>query len=61
MAMKSKAYAYLRVSTFTQVDGKSLEGQLEEIAAMYVDTIIIINMEAVVEIVFVQSSWRVQY
>ena len=31
MEMKSKAYAYLRVSTFTQVDGKSLEGQLEEI------------------------------
>ena len=31
MADKKKAYAYLRVSTLKQVDGKSLEGQLEEI------------------------------
>lgn len=33
MRDKRKAYAYLRVSTFKQVDGKSLEGQLEEIRA----------------------------
>ena len=29
--MIKSAYAYIRVSTYTQVDGKSLDGQLEEI------------------------------
>lgn len=29
--MIKRAYAYLRVSTFQQVDGKSLTGQEEEI------------------------------
>lgn len=29
--MTKRAYAYIRVSTYTQVDGKSLDGQLEEI------------------------------
>ena len=29
--MIKSAYAYLRVSTYNQIDGKSLEGQLEEI------------------------------
>ena len=29
--MIESAYAYIRVSTYTQVDGKSLDGQLEEI------------------------------
>ena len=31
--MVKRAYAYLRVSTFIQVEGKSLEGQLKEIEA----------------------------
>ena len=31
--LKKRAYVYLRVSTFTQVEGKSLEGQLKEIEA----------------------------
>ena len=29
--MSKRAYAYIRVSTYNQIDGKSLEGQLEEI------------------------------
>lgn len=31
--MRKKAYVYLRVSTYIQVEGKSLEGQLKEIEA----------------------------